>query len=183
MKTTTSPATIVTLAATLLLACGPAQSGGGGGGTSGGSDPMSVADNQNAPPPQPVEATIPSLVLWCSRPGGPACSTASSTLGVEPVAGTDVPMELFGSARDLPNDCDDAEVTQVRDRLSGPLQITGAWVDQGGQLRSAQELGDLYTGSGCTNASQAGVPAVKIHIVDLAGSARTVVRVFEAGEF
>jgi hypothetical protein len=162
---------------------GPGGSAGGGTATAGGSDPMTVSENQNAPAPQPAEASIPPLILWCSQPGGASCSSASGALGVPPTAGETMPAELFGAARDLPDDCADPDVGRVRDQLTAPMGVSASWVDQGGQLRSASDLRDLYTGGGCTNAAVSGEPSIKIHVIDLAGAPRVIVRVFEIGEY
>ncbi len=140
--------------------------------------------NRNAPPPAPSgPEPVPSIVLWCSQPAGPACTAAQGELGLSPTPAEAVPLAMLSTARDLDDDCSDPELAELLQRIAAALGVqSGQTADQVGTIGDPGLIADVDSGGGCVNVARPGDPTAKVQAVVVGGGARFLVRVWEIGE-
>ena len=145
---------------------------------------LSVEANRNAPPPimEEGEDELAAILLWCSQPGGRACSAAQQELGLAPTPAEAIPDEIREEARDLEDDCSDPEIAPLMQRLTTATGAGGTWVDHVGGLVDRHAIADMFSGSGCMNAPGPTDAVVKVHAAAAADRVRILVRVWEVGE-
>ena len=140
--------------------------------------------NTNADPPPASDAgdNIAAVVLWCSQPGGAACTAVQQELGQAPTPAQDVPASILANARDTDDDCSDPELVPLMQRVTRAVGSGGRWFDQSGRITRAEVISDPTSGGGCLSAPSPGDAIAKVHAADGEQGVRFFVRVWEAGD-
>lgn len=144
---------------------------------------LTVEANRNSPPPRPAAEGVEELILlWCSQPGGPACTAAQQELGLWPTPTEAVPDSIREEARDTEDDCNDPEIAPLMQRVTTAIGAGGRWIDHLGRISDRRLISDMFSGSGCTNRPGPTDARVKVHAAWSPDRHRLLVRVWEVGE-
>lgn len=96
------------------------------------------------------------VFLWCSDVRGASCRRVALALGQSPKNGTSIPRSLLDSIADHDDDCGEAGIARIRERLTSRFSLSG-WSEQVGTPLPVDSVGSVYTAAGCLSCGEFGV--------------------------